>query len=167
MEFEVGLRATFLMKHEWMASAKWTSFKWVGPLLGVWVVTSIESCTELCVAEHFVRLVNGCHFLFGFVLVNSTVNRFVRVVLFRGFSIRRLNLLLISIVGNAENLIVILSLATFERNLSLVQDGVNLILLIWSDLCGLLKCLYCSLKILLFEKSLAPIDKTPKGIRIR
>jgi hypothetical protein len=75
-------------------------------------------------------------------------------------------LALVGVVLDTKHLVVVLGLAAFEGNVSLVKDWVNLLLQIGADLGGLLEGSNGGVVKLTLELSLTLVKKTPERVRV-
>lgn len=77
-----------------------------------------------------------------------------------------LNLAFVGVVLDTKHLVVVLGLAALEGNVSLVEDWVDLLLLIGTDLGGLLKGSNGGVVKLTLELSLTLVKKAPERVRV-
>lgn len=123
---KVELLTSALLEHEWMTPAERMSTAWEALLLlVVRVVTTIEACTKLWVDENLVCLVDLRHLLLGILLGDSLLGCLVWVVGLGQFAVGRLDLALVGILGDTENLVVVLCLGPSECDLSFPEEAFD------------------------------------------
>lgn len=130
--------AAALLVHERMTTAtKRTALEGITSLLLIiGIITSVKAGAQLGVTQDFVRLVDGSHLLLGVFLADTLLVGLVGVELLGCLAVRRLDLSLVCVGGDAEDLVVVLLLAALERYLGFLEDGVDLVALVGAGFGG-------------------------------
>lgn len=108
-----------------MSAAEWVSLVKALLLVRIGVVAAVEARAQFRVAEHFIRLVDARHLLLGILLGETLLGGLVRVVLLGQLAVGGFDLSLISVVWDADDLVVVFCFAAFECNLGITQKLVG------------------------------------------
>lgn len=145
LELLPALLLPALLEHERVAAAagaavaERAALEGVLLLVGVGVVAAVEAGAQLRVAEDLVRLVDAGHLLLGILLAEPVLHRLVRVVDLGRLAVRRLDLPLVRVARHAQHLVVVLGLAALQRDLRLLHERVDDVVLVGPDLGRLLQ----------------------------
>lgn len=108
-------------------------------LVRVGVLAAVEALAQLRVAEDLVRLVDARHLLLGLLFGEPLPDRLVRVVDLGRLAVRRLDLSLVRVALHAQHLVVVLRLAALQRDLRLLHERVDDVVLVRTGLGRLLQ----------------------------
>lgn len=165
LELELATTRTALLEHE-RVSATMAEGVSLLLLVRVGVVTAVETCAQLGIAEDLVCLVNLRHLLLGCLLGETLLGGLVGMMLLGELAVGGLDLAFIGIVGYPEDLVIILVLAALQGNLGFLHEGVDDVLLVWPRFLGRLEGVDAGFVLLCFELELGLVEETVERVLI-
>lgn len=90
------------------------------------IVSVVEPCPELRIAEDLVRFVDGCHFLFRLLFADTLTRGFVRVELLGHAPVGFLDGAVVGIVGYAEDFVVVFCFGALEEGVGFLEERLDL-----------------------------------------
>jgi hypothetical protein len=94
-------------------------------LVRVGVVTAVKARAELRIGKDFVSFVDAGHLLLSLLLGETLLGGLIGVVLLGKLAVRRLDLAVVGVVGNSEDLVIVLCFAAFEGDFCIVEELVG------------------------------------------
>lgn len=166
IELELLSATTALLEHEGMSPSKGVPVVVLRLFMRIRIVAPIETRAQLWVAQHLICLVNSRHLFLSLFLGETLFGGLVWVVHLGQLAVSRLDLTLVGVVCNPENLVVVLVLATFERDLRLLHEWVNSIFLPWVCFGRLAKCVNAGFVFFGVKEVLGAIEQAVEGVLV-